>query len=112
VRDVRATGGISLGSQVNFVSGRVTLMAPCGGNSLLTFTESLQLQEGVSVDKTDFSQAAVEGDLDGDGLVGTADISLLLLDFGPCPGLPCPSDLDGSGEVDPGDISLLLLLFS
>jgi hypothetical protein len=112
VRDVRATGGISLGSQVNFVSGRVTLMAPCGGNSLLTFTESLQLQEGVSVDKTDFSQAAVEGDLDGDGLVGTSDISLLLLDFGPCPGLPCPSDLDGSGEVDPGDISLLLLLFS
>ncbi|MBM4006675.1 MAG: hypothetical protein FJ292_03785 [Planctomycetes bacterium] len=50
-----------------------------------------------------------QGDLDGDGTVGASDISILLLDFGPCPG--CPSDLDGSGEVDAGDLSFLLLLF-
>ncbi|MFM7806638.1 MAG: hypothetical protein ACKPEA_01750, partial [Planctomycetota bacterium] len=50
-----------------------------------------------------------QGDLDGDGTVGPSDISILLLDYGPCVG--CPSDLDGSGEVDGGDLSFLLLLF-
>jgi len=56
----------------------------------------------------------VQGDLDGDGAVGTADLSVLLLDFGPCPDptqAPCPSDLDGDGQVGTGDISFLLLLF-
>jgi hypothetical protein len=52
----------------------------------------------------------VEGDLDGDGLVGASDIAVMLLDFGPCTG--CPADLDGSGTVDAGDIAFLLLLFS
>ena len=45
-------------------------------------------------------------DLDGNGLVDNADISLLLLDFGSCTG--CPSDLDGNDVVDNADISLLL----
>ena len=48
-------------------------------------------------------------DLDGNGLVDNADISLLLLDFGSCTG--CPSDLDGNDVVDNADISLLLLEF-
>jgi hypothetical protein len=48
-------------------------------------------------------------DLDGNGLVDNADISLLLLDFGSCTG--CPSDLDGNDLVDNADISLLLLEF-
>ena len=52
---------------------------------------------------------ARQGDLDGDGSVNTADVALLLLDFGPCPG--CASDLDGNGTVDNGDLSFLLLLF-
>ncbi len=39
----------------------------------------------------------------------TADLSLLLLDFGACAG--CASDLDGSGEVDSADTSVLLLDF-
>jgi len=48
-------------------------------------------------------------DLDKNGLVDTADISLLLLDLGPCTG--CPADLDGNGLVDTADISQLLLDF-
>jgi hypothetical protein len=52
---------------------------------------------------------ARQGDLDGDGSVGPADVGLLLLDFGPCAG--CPSDLDENGTVDNGDLSFLLLLF-
>ncbi|MCE2874201.1 MAG: FG-GAP-like repeat-containing protein [Planctomycetaceae bacterium] len=55
--------------------------------------------------------AGLQGDLDGDGVVGTSDIAILLLDFGPCFGTPCPSDLDGDGEVGTGDIAFLLLLF-
>ena len=58
---------------------------------------------------TSTGACGVEGDLDGDGVVGAGDIALLLLDFGVCPG--CPTDLDGSGEVDGGDIAFLLLLF-
>lgn len=49
------------------------------------------------------------GDLDGDSIVGSGDLSLMLLDFGPCPG--CPADLDESGDVDNGDIALLLLSY-
>ena len=113
IRDPRPTGGLSIATPAQFVTGRVLQMIPVGNVGLITFTQSApQLSESITVDQTEFDAAAVEGDLDGDGLVGTSDISLLLLDFGPCPGLPCPSDLDGSGEVDTGDISLLLLLFS
>jgi len=48
-------------------------------------------------------------DLDGNHLVDTADISVLLLDFGDCQN--CAGDLDGNGLVDTADISLLLMDF-
>ncbi|NBQ15886.1 MAG: hypothetical protein EBU31_15060, partial [Proteobacteria bacterium] len=48
-------------------------------------------------------------DLDRNGLVDTADISVLLLDFGDCQS--CAGDLDGNGLVDTADVSLLLLDF-
>jgi hypothetical protein len=48
-------------------------------------------------------------DLDGNRVVDPADVSLLLLDFGPCVG--CASDLDGNGVTDTADVSLLLLDF-
>ena len=48
-------------------------------------------------------------DLDGTGEIDLGDVSMVLLDFGPCPG--CATDLDASGEVDVGDVSLLLLAF-
>ena len=48
-------------------------------------------------------------DLDGDGMVTAGDISLVLLDFGPCSG--CSTDLDENGEVDNADIGLLLIDF-
>jgi hypothetical protein len=48
------------------------------------------------------------GDLDGNGVVDSGDLGLLLLMFG----TPDPAaDLDGSGTVDSGDLGLLLLLF-
>jgi hypothetical protein len=49
------------------------------------------------------------GDVDLSGVVDSGDLSLVLLDFGPCPG--CATDLDGSGETDSGDAALVLLGF-
>ena len=48
-------------------------------------------------------------DLDGDGEVSGSDLSMLLLDFGPCAG--CLGDLDGDGEISGSDVSLVLLGF-
>jgi hypothetical protein len=50
------------------------------------------------------------GDLDGDRMVNTADLALLLLDFG-ADRWPNPSDLDENGIVNTEDLSLLLLAF-
>ena len=50
---------------------------------------------------------AVFGDFNGDRIVDSSDVSIMLLDFGPCGG--CITDLDGSGEVDASDVSLELL---
>jgi formylglycine-generating enzyme required for sulfatase activity len=51
-------------------------------------------------------------DLDGDLEVSASDVSLLLLNFGPCnDGVPCAADLDDDAEVTAADISLLLMDF-
>ena len=47
------------------------------------------------------------GDLDGDGSVGAADLSILLGQWGACP-VSCPADLDGSGAVDSADLAMVL----
>ena len=43
------------------------------------------------------------------GEFNAADISLILMDFGPCEG--CPTDLDGSGVVDLGEVAMVMLQF-
>ena len=52
----------------------------------------------------------IPGDLNGDGVVGIADLLLLFADWGPCPDPPeaCPADLDGDGFVGVGDLLILL----
>lgn len=57
---------------------------------------------------------SVPGDLDGDGLVGFADLLLLLAAWGPCadPPAPCDADLNGTGVVEFGDLLELLALWS
>ncbi len=47
-------------------------------------------------------------DLDGDGLVGGADLTLLLASWGTCSG-DCPGDLDANGRVDGADLARLLV---
>lgn len=114
VRNRRASGGLTVGAQLNFAQEYVPVMASLGSSSLLTIRKPLYLVGNAAIHTTDFAAQVVQGDLDGDGVVGTADLSILLLDFGPCPDpaqAPCPSDLDGDNQVGTGDISFLLLLF-
>ena len=49
------------------------------------------------------------GDLDGDGNTGSADLAILLGNWGPCPAKgPCPADIDGDGIVGPADLAAIL----
>ena len=79
-------------------------------NGTTTFTGATQSAGRFNYTLT-FAQGipTCPSDLDNNRVVDTADISLLLLDFGPCTN--CPADLDGNGLVDTADISLLLMDF-
>ena len=46
-------------------------------------------------------------DLNGDGAVDGADLTIVLSDWG-CAGADCVGDLDGSGEVDGADLTIIL----
>ena len=62
---------------------------------------------GLAIDDVVFSGYICRSDLNGDGYVDGADMGILLLAFGICPG--CPEDLDGDGYVDGADVGLMLL---
>lgn len=68
------------------------------GNSSFRPTLTVTYEEG---------SGDIPGDFNGDGLVNGADVGLLLVAWGICPG--CPEDLDGNGIVNGGDIGLLLV---
>ena len=60
-------------------------------------------------DEHDVSLAVVldvEGDVNGDGVVNTTDLLLLLGAWGDCPG--CPEDINGDGVVNTADLLILL----
>jgi hypothetical protein len=51
----------------------------------------------------------IEGDLNDDGEVNGADLSILLASWGPCPPkAACPADLNGDGVVNGADLGILL----
>ena len=57
--------------------------------------------------------ASVFGDLNSDGSVGAADLSILLSAWGPCAaGASCLADLNGDGAVGPQDLAALLAAWS
>jgi predicted outer membrane repeat protein len=51
---------------------------------------------------------ACAGDLNGDGEVSGADLSIVLGLWGPCNGSVCLSDLNGDGNVNGADLSIIL----
>lgn len=52
----------------------------------------------------------VSADLDGDGVVDSSDLAIVLASWGPCAG--CPADFDASGVVDSSDLATLLAAWS
>jgi len=50
--------------------------------------------------------ASVAGDLNDDGVVDGADLTIMLASWGPCPG--CVADLSGDGVTNSADIAVLL----
>ncbi len=56
---------------------------------------------------------AIIGDLTGEGVVGAADLGVLISMWGSCSvGVPCPADLNADGVVDSLDLSRLLANWS
>jgi len=53
-----------------------------------------------------FTPASNPADLDGDGMVGASDLTILLAAWGACDG--CAADIDGDGVVDGTDLTTLL----
>ena len=50
---------------------------------------------------------ACPADINHDGIVGFADLQIVLATWGPCSG-PCPSDVNDDGTVDFNDMLLVL----
>ena len=48
------------------------------------------------------------GDLNADGSVGSADLSIVLSAWGPCPGNSCGADTNGDGAVNSVDVETIL----
>ena len=94
--------GVMTGSLVTTTKFRVPDSLPAG-------TYNLEVTaNGIASDPMLFEYTPYKScDLDASGEVTAADVSMLLLDFGPCTG--CASDIDGDGFVTAGDISLVLL---
>jgi len=97
---------------------RASLPAISCGSQLSWFVEAetkfiithAPLNKPTSFNITATNPCGNPADLDGSGVVDSADLSLMLLDFGRCEvATNCPADLDHSGEVDSGDVSLMLL---
>ena len=55
---------------------------------------------------------AVEGDLNGDRLVNSADLGIQLSNFGDCTASPCLGDLNFDGVVNSEDTGRMLLFFN
>lgn len=63
----------------------------------------------VAADQVILVMQEITGDLDGDGVVGVADLVSLLAAWGPCsePPKACPADLDDDGSVGLPDLIIL-----
>jgi len=81
-----------------------------GARSLLMLglTEARPDAFGSGIGEIEQCIAPCIADLDGDGTVGSRDITVVLAAWGACGSGACAADLDGSGEVGAGDIAILV----
>ena len=78
--------------------------------------DSLDIYQGVSQDENldgipdECLGGDCSADIDGNGLVDGADLGLLFVAWGECPGDPgCPGDIDENGIIDGSDLGLFCL---
>ena len=108
---VRVNGdpvGLALTDGAGVASLTYAIPASASGSEwTLRFTD----ENGASATATlTVTASCTASDLDCNGIVDAGDLSLLLVEFGPCAGnAACPGDLDGSGSIDFGDVAILLL---
>ena len=69
--------------------------------------EPLPREYGLHYLLTVACDAGCTGDLDGDGMVGGADLGLMFIQWGDC--TDCLADLDGDGVVGGSDLGLLFI---
>jgi len=94
--------GVSTGSMVTTTNFTIPASVPAGTYSMVVTANGIA-SDAISFDYTPMRSA----DLDGDNVVDSSDMSLTLLDFGPCTN--CAADIDMDNVVDSSDLSLVLL---
>ena len=67
--------------------------------------ESVSAGRFVSVATLQSQPVSCPGDLNGDGVVGGADLALMITTWGPC--TACDADLNGDGDVNGNDLGLM-----
>ena len=94
--------GVSTGNMVTTTNFTIPASVPAGTYSMVVTANGIA-SDAISFDYTPTRSA----DLDGDNVVDSSDMSLALLDFGPCTN--CSADIDMDNMVDSSDLSLVLL---
>ena len=94
------------------LEGREVLFIPAGhwNLRLLSTHQAMDEQEGfmnADAQSIHVATCVALGDVDGDGLVGVADLLELIGTWGPCDS-SCRSDLDGNGQIDVTDLLQLI----
>ncbi|TDJ57150.1 MAG: hypothetical protein E2O40_03435 [Planctomycetota bacterium] len=87
----------------------------CYSNSIVQFNRSGHHVRTIHAGKLSFPDGVAfmsrrVGDIDDDGVVGVADFSSLIADWGSCPSRPaaCSGDITRNGTVDVSDLYILL----
>jgi len=101
--DAEGFGQLSI---TDVILGEVTVDVPGFGMVDVELTR-IRVVGSVEVDP---GEAIEPADLDGDGVVDTADLLILLAAWGPCSG-ECVADIDGDGAVGTTDLLALLAAF-
>ena len=80
------------------------------GGTIMYYVIALDSADNLGAgDDLFFTVGGVLGDLNGDGVVGAADLLILLASWGPCADCKdCPADLDGNCTVGASDLLILL----
>ncbi|MEE8155108.1 MAG: PQQ-binding-like beta-propeller repeat protein [Phycisphaerales bacterium] len=106
------TGEGNFGGPIDFETGSWAFSVACGdmdGDGDDDIAIANQGMNGTVV-LINCTAPPTPGDLNGDGVVGAADLLILLASWGTCPDLPetCPADLDLNGSVGAADLLILL----